>query len=100
MVQSHTLSGRNSGVECLLPKQDVVGSNPIARSKSPSWEGNIPSPTSNWVSSPTTSLLTTPMQRWNKSFRHGRFPLTRYAGLISSSLAMQELPNPPAQIGV
>ena len=25
-------SGRNSGVECLLPKQDVVGSNPIARS--------------------------------------------------------------------
>ena len=33
MVQSHTLSGRNSGVECLLPKQDVVGSNPIARSK-------------------------------------------------------------------
>ena len=32
MVQSVTLSGRNSGVECLLPKQDVVGSNPIARS--------------------------------------------------------------------
>ncbi len=25
-------SGRNSVVECLLPKQDVVGSNPIARS--------------------------------------------------------------------
>ena len=24
--------GRNSVVECLLPKQDVVGSNPIARS--------------------------------------------------------------------
>ena len=32
-VMIYTLSGRNSGVECLLPKQDVVGSNPIARSK-------------------------------------------------------------------
>ena len=29
-------SGRNSEVECLLPKQDVVGSNPIARSNFPS----------------------------------------------------------------
>ena len=27
-----TPSGRNSVVECLLPKQKVVGSNPIARS--------------------------------------------------------------------
>ena len=26
------LSGCNSGVECLLPKQNVVGSNPITRS--------------------------------------------------------------------
>ena len=32
-VMIDPLSGRNSGVECLLPKQDVVGSNPIARSK-------------------------------------------------------------------
>ena len=29
----HDASGCNSGVECLLPKQDVVGSNPITRSK-------------------------------------------------------------------
>ena len=28
----HDASGCNSGVECLLPKQDVVGSNPITRS--------------------------------------------------------------------
>ena len=35
MIQSRCSSGRNSGVECLLPKQDVVGSNPIARSTSP-----------------------------------------------------------------
>ena len=31
-IVSGTASGRNSVVECLLPKQDVVGSNPIARS--------------------------------------------------------------------
>ena len=49
MVQSHTLSGRNSGVECLLPKQDVGRSNRLARSKFPSGEGDIPSQTSNWV---------------------------------------------------
>jgi hypothetical protein len=29
-----SLSGRNSAVECQLPKLDVVGSIPIARSKS------------------------------------------------------------------
>ena len=31
-IVSGAASGRNSVVECLLPKQDVVGSNPIARS--------------------------------------------------------------------
>ena len=41
MVQSPTSSGRNSGVECLLPKQDVVGSNPIARSTFSAWKGDI-----------------------------------------------------------
>ena len=30
-----TSSGCNSVVECLLPKQNVVGSNPITRSNSP-----------------------------------------------------------------
>ena len=34
------LSGRNSVVECLLPKQDVVGSNPIARSTSSSFSAS------------------------------------------------------------
>ena len=31
-VESTCFCGRNSVVECLLPKQKVVGSNPIARS--------------------------------------------------------------------
>ena len=35
--------GRNSVVECLLPKQDVVGSNPIARSNFPNCLLSIPS---------------------------------------------------------
>ena len=33
--------GRNSAVECLLPKQMVVGSNPIARSSFNSARGNM-----------------------------------------------------------
>ena len=32
----HPASGRNSVVECLLPKQNVVGSIPIARSRNSS----------------------------------------------------------------
>ncbi len=32
MPGCHPSGGRNSVVECLLPKQKVVGSNPIARS--------------------------------------------------------------------
>ena len=31
-ISRHDLGGCNSAEECLLPKQDVVGSNPITRS--------------------------------------------------------------------
>ena len=33
LLLRHTLSGRNSAVECQLPKLDVTGSIPVARSK-------------------------------------------------------------------
>ena len=37
-----TLCGRNSAVECQLPKLDVVGSNPIARFRPISLSGKAP----------------------------------------------------------
>jgi hypothetical protein len=37
MSSTVPLSGRNSAVECQLPKLDVTGSIPVARSKILSW---------------------------------------------------------------
>ena len=43
LTEANPTSGRNSAVECLLPKQDVTGSNPAARSSSYQCEQHPPS---------------------------------------------------------
>ena len=64
-------SGCNSGVEYLLPKQNVVGSNPITRSTHPD---------------PTGSGLTTPLDQ--TGIRHVQLPsfFSRYEKVIQDAL--------------
>ena len=65
------VSGCNSGVECLLPKQNVVGSNPITRSAHPN---------------PTGAGLSSPLSQ--SSTRHVQLPsfFNRYEEVIQDAL--------------